>query len=99
MDKRLAMIENFLDKESETFYKTGKSKKIPSTIHKVALRKLDYLNSALNLNDLKVPPANFLEKLKGDLDGFYSIRINIQYRIIFRFENEHSYDVQIKDYH
>jgi toxin HigB-1 len=93
------MIKSFLDSETEQFYITGKSKKIPSTIHKVAIRKLDYINSATTLNDLRVPPANNLEKLQGDLDGFYSIRINIQYRIIFRFENENVYDVQIIDYH
>lgn len=93
------MIKSFLDSETEQFYITGKSKKIPSTIHKVALRKLDYINSATTLNDLRVPPANNLEKLQGNLDGFYSIRINIQYRIIFRFENENVYDVQIIDYH
>ena len=94
-----AMIKSFLDKESEQLYLTGKSKKIPSTIHKVALRKLDYLNSSYCLDDLKVPPANRLEKLQGDLEGFYSIRINKQYRIIFKFENENAYDVKITDYH
>ncbi len=94
-----AMIKSFLDKESEQLYLTGKSKKIPSTIHKVALRKLDYLNSAYCLDDLKVPPANRLEKLQGDLQGFYSIRINKQYRIIFKFEYENAYDVKITDYH
>ena len=93
------MIKSFLDKESEEFYITGKSKKIPPNIHKVALRKLDYLNSAYCLDDLKIPPANRLEKLQGDLKDFYSIRINKQYRIIFRFENENAYDVKITDYH
>ncbi len=93
------MIESFLDKESEQFYVTGKSRKISPTIHKVALRKLDYLNSAFELDDLKVPPANRLEKLSGDLKDFYSIRINKQYRVIFKFENNHAYDVKITDYH
>jgi len=93
------MIKSFSDKESENFYVTGKSRKIPSTIHKVALRKLDYLNSAFELNDLKVPPANRLEKLLGDLKEFYSIRINKQYRIIFKFENNNAYEVKITDYH
>ena len=63
------MIKSFIDKESEQFYIVGKSKKIPSTIHKVALRKLDYLNSATTINDLRIPPANCLEKLKGNLKG------------------------------
>jgi proteic killer suppression protein len=93
------MIKSFSDKESEQFYLTGKSKKIPSTIHKVALRKLDYLNSAFILDDLKVPPANRLEKLLGDLKDFYSIRINKQYRIIFKFDNNNAYEVKITDYH
>lgn len=93
------MIKSFSDKESEQFYVTGKSRKIPSTIHKVALRKLDYLNSAFELDDLKVPPANRLEKLSGDLKGFYSIGINKQYRVIFKFENNNAYEVKITDYH
>jgi proteic killer suppression protein len=93
------MIKSFADKESENFYITGKSRKIPSTIHKVALRKLDYLNSAVELNDLKVPPANNLEKLKGNLKDFYSIRINKQYRVVFKFINSNAYEVKIIDYH
>jgi proteic killer suppression protein len=93
------MIKSFLENDSEQFYKEGKSKKIPSNIQKVALRKLDYLNAAQSLEDLRVPPANHLEKLKGDLDGFYSIRINIQYRIIFRYRDQNIYDVAIRDYH
>ncbi len=93
------MIKSFSDKESENFYITGKSKKIPTNIQKVALRKLDYLNSAVELNDLKVPPANNLEKLKGDLQEFYSIRINKQYRVIFKFINGNAYEVKIIDYH
>jgi len=93
------MIKSFSDKETEQLYVTGKSRKIPSTIHKVALRKLDYLNSAFELEDLKAPPANRLEKLLGDLNKFYSIRINKQYRVIFKFENNNAYEVKITDYH
>lgn len=93
------MIKSFSDKETEQFYVTGKSKKIPATIHKVALRKLDYLNSTFVLDDLKIPPANRLEKLSGDLDGFYSIRINKQYRLVFKFEENNAYEVYITDYH
>ena len=93
------MIKSFGDNESKNFYITGKSKKIPPAIHKVALRKLDYLESAVLLNDLKVPPANHLEKLRGNMKDFYSIRINKQYRIIFKFENGNVYDVKITDYH
>jgi proteic killer suppression protein len=93
------MIKSFLDKESENLYITGKSKKFQSQIVSVALRKLDYLNNAIRLEDLKAPPANRLEKLKGDLKDFYSIRINKQYRIIFKFINGNAYDVSIVDYH
>ena len=87
-------------KSIEEFYITGKkSKKISSDITKVALRKLYYLNSAIRLEDLKIPPANSLERLKGDLKDFYSIRINKQYRVIFKFINGNAYDVDIVDYH
>ncbi len=93
------MIKTFIHKESEHFYLTGKSRKIPSTIHKVALRKLDYLNAAHVLEDLRVPPGNMLESLERELKGKYSIRINKQYRVVFTFENGNAYDVQITDYH
>ncbi len=84
---------------TERFFINGKSKKIPIEIQKVALRKLDYLNAANELSDLKIPPANRLEKLQGDLKEFYSIRINKQYRVVFRFENGDAYDVAIIDYY
>lgn len=93
------MIKRFADRDIEKFYETGKSKKVPSTIQKVALRKLDYLNAAHILEDLRVPPGNMLEPLKGNLQGKYSIRINKQYRIVFLFENGNAYDVEIIDYH
>ncbi len=93
------MIKSFKDKESKVFYNTGKSKKIPYELQKITLRKLDYLNSAYTIEDLKIPPANRLEKLKGDLKDFYSIRINKQYRIIFKFINNNAYEVSIIDYH
>jgi len=93
------MIKSFADKVTEQFYITGRSKKLPADIHKVALRKLSYLNSAVDVNDLKVPPGNRLELLKGNYEGRYSIRINDQYRIVFAFEANDAYDVQIVDYH
>ena len=93
------MIKNFIDKETAKLYKAGKSKKFPPDIWKRAVRKLDMIKRAKTLEDLKVPPSNRLEPLKGDLEGFYSIRINDQYRIIFRFENGDTYDVAIVDYH
>jgi len=93
------MIKNFIDKDTERLYSTGRSKKFPPDIWKRALRKLDMLRRAKTLEDLKIPPSNRLEALKGDLEGFYSIRINDQYRIIFRFKNGDAYDVAIVDYH
>jgi len=93
------MIRSFADKETGLFYETGKSRKIPSTIHKVALRKLDYLHAAAVLEDLKVPPGNMLEALSGNLQGKYSIRINKQYRIVFAYKNGDAYEVEITDYH
>ena len=93
------MIKSFANESIEEFYITSKCKHIPPEIVKVALRKLDYLNSAIRLEDLKIPPANRLERLKGDLKDFYSIRINKQYRVIFKFINGNAYDVDIVDYH
>jgi len=93
------LIKNFYDKETEKLYITGKTARFPNSIIKASLRKLDYLNAAVSLNDLTVPPGNRLEALKGDLKGKYSIRINEQYRIIFKFEKSNAYDVEIIDYH
>ncbi|WP_456384846.1 type II toxin-antitoxin system RelE/ParE family toxin [Persephonella sp.] len=93
------MIKNFLDKETEKLYIRGRSRKFPPEIWDRAVRKLDMLRRAKTLEDLKAPPSNRLEALKGDLKGFYSIRINDQYRIIFRFEHGDAYDVAIVDYH
>ena len=93
------MILSYADRTTEQFYITGKSAKIPPSVHKVALRKLDYLDAAMCLNDFKVPPGNRLELLSGTLAGLYSIRINDQWRIVFKFENTNAYEVQILDYH
>ena len=93
------MIQTFADKETERFYCTGKSKKIPPSIQKTALRKLDYLHAAEKVEDLRVPPGNRLEALERELAGHYSIRINRQYRIIFVFDAGHAYDVTVVDYH
>lgn len=75
------------------------ARKIPSEISKTALKKLDILNAAEQLDELKVPPGNRLEALKGNLKGFYSIRINSQWRIIFQWDNGKVTQVQIIDYH
>lgn len=74
-------------------------RQIPETLWKSAWFKLDLLNSAADLRDLKSPPGNRLEKLRGKLKDYYSIRINDQYRIIFRFYEGHAYHVEITDYH
>lgn len=76
-----------------------KVRKIPADLQRVALRKLRMLDAAVSLEDLKVPPANRLEKLKGRREGQYSIRINDQWRICFRFQNSEATDVEIVDYH
>ena len=93
------MISSFADKDTEKLYITGKSKRYPSTIIKTALRKLDYLNKVKALSDLEAPPGNRLEILKGDLKGKYSIRVNDQFRIVFRFSDGEASEVEVVDYH
>jgi len=93
------MIRSFADKETEKLYINGKNRKFPLAVCKVGLQKLDYLNAAATLEDLWKPPGNRLEALKGRYEGRFSIRINEQYRIIFKFTNSDSYDVTIEDYH
>ena len=93
------MIKTFGDKESEKIWNGIRSKKLPNEIQDVARRKFRMLNNAQDVNDLRIPPANRLEKLKGNLEDYYSIRINNQWRIIFQWINNDSYDVKIVDYH
>lgn len=93
------MIKEFGDKESEKIWTGIRSKKLPSEIQNVARRKLRMINNAQEVNDLRIPPANRLEKLKGDLKEYHSIRINNQWRIIFQWKNDDAYDVKIVDYH
>ena len=93
------MIISFVDKETEKIYRQVFSKKLPHDIQRIALRKLIMLNNAKTLQDLRVPPANHFEKLSGDRDGQYSIRINDQYRICFCFEDGEAGCVEIVDYH
>jgi len=93
------MIKGFGDKETELIWSRIRSKKLPSEIQDVARRKLRMINSSQEINDLKIPPANRLEKLKGDLSSYFSIRINNQWRIIFIWINNDAYDVKIVDYH
>lgn len=93
------MLKTFADKDSEKIWQGIFSKKWPVEIQEVARRKLRMMNNAQHLSDLKIPPANRLEKLKGDLKDFYSIRINNQWRIIFKWVNNDAYDIKIVDYH
>ena len=94
-------IISFADASSEEFFKIGKTKKPVGWqgVQKVALRKLDMIEYAKTLDDLKSPPNNRLEKLKGTLSAFHSIRINDQWRIIFRWNNGNAENVEIIDYH
>ena len=93
------MIRTFKDREAEKIFKREFSRKIPTDIQEIALRKLRMLNRSINLNDLKIPPANRLEKLKGNRTGQYSIRINDQWRICFEWHQNESFKVEIVDYH
>lgn len=93
------MIRTFADRETEKTFHQNVSKKLPYSIQKTALRKLIMIDSAETLQDLRVPPANRLEALKGNRKGQYSIRINDQYRICFRFSANGAEDVEITDYH
>ena len=96
------MILSFKDKITEDIYNgynTKNARYIPRTIWEIACRKLDMLNAAHDLKDLLVPPGNKLEKLKGKLSEYYSIRINNQYRIIFRWLHGNVEEAQITDYH
>lgn len=93
------MIVSFGDKETEKIWNGILSKKLPIEIQQIARRKLRMLNNSIDIMDLRIPPANRLEKLKGDLKEFYSIRINNQWRIIFKWENGNAFEVKIVDYH
>ena len=93
------MIKSFKFKETEKIWNEEFSEKLPQDIQKRALKKLMMLNVASQLDDLKIPPNNHLEALSGDRQGQHSIRINDQFRICFRWLDNHSFDVEIVDYH
>ena len=93
------MIRSFKSKETERVFNRERSRKLPADIQQVALRKLRMLNRAVTLQDLRVPPANRLEKLSGDRAGQYSIRINDQWRICFEWSEGNADNVEIVDYH
>ncbi|MEM6264937.1 MAG: type II toxin-antitoxin system RelE/ParE family toxin [Bacteroidota bacterium] len=93
------MIESFNSKETEKIWNGETSRKLPQDMQRVARRKLRMLNAAVKITDLRIPPGNRLEVLKGDLAGYHSIRINQQWRIIFQWDNGNCYQVEIIDYH
>lgn len=93
------MIKTFADKETQMVFLCGESKRLPPNIIRRAVRRLEYLDWATSLGDLKVPPSNRLHALKGDRKGQHAISINDQWRICFRFIDGDAYDVEITDYH
>lgn len=93
------MIISFGSKDTEKIWKGERIKRIPIEIQQIGRRKLRMLNNSQDIQDLRIPPSNRLEKLSGKLNDFYSIRINNQWRIIFKWENNHALEVEIIDYH
>jgi len=93
------VIKNFKDDETQKIYQRQCLRKLPPDIQQVALRKLRMINNSISINDLRVPPANRLEKLSGNRAGQWSIRINDQWRVCFRWEGSDALDVEITDYH
>jgi toxin HigB-1 len=93
------MIKGFVDKETEKLWNRKPSKAVPANLQRGALRKLTQLNNAEDLNDLRIPPANKLEKLSGKRAEQHSIRISIQYRVCFVWDDGDAHDVEIVDYH
>lgn len=96
------MLKSIKDETTQDIYDGRNSKasrRLAKELYRKAQRMLDYLNSAVKLGDLMVPPGNRLEALKGNMKGFYSIRINDQWRIVFRWIEGNAEDVHIKDYH
>ena len=95
------MIRSFKDKETELIFNGYFSRKLPADIQKIILRKLIMINASASVNDLRIPPSNHLEKLSNDLKGWWSIKINDQYRIIFKLDQNgvDVTDVMVTDYH
>jgi len=93
------MIRSFADAETERYFATGKLQRLPRVILKRAAMRLQQLNAATRIGDLRLPPSNRLEALKGDRRGQWSIRINRQWRVCFRFASGDAFDVEITDYH
>jgi toxin HigB-1 len=92
------VIKSFKDSDTELLWNAGKSRRLPASIRNVASRKLAWLDSVLEFNQLRIPPANRLEALKGDRVGQYSIRINDQYRLCFKWQDGNATEVEVVDY-
>ena len=93
------MVISFGSKQTEKIWSGERVKKIPLEVQRIGRRKLRMLSNSQNIQDLLIPPSNRLEKLSGKAKDFYSIRINSQWRIVFKWENNHAYEVEIMDYH
>lgn len=93
------MIKTFADSDTRLLFEDGESRKLPADLVRRALRKLEYIDNAEDIFDLRLPPGNRLHALKGNRKGQFAISINDQWRICFRFEAEGVYDVEICDYH
>ncbi len=95
----LGMIRSFRDQESENVFLRERSRRLPPDVQRVAQRKLALLDAADSLQDLRVPPGNRLERLSGSREGQFSIRVNDQWRVCFRWSGTDAHDVEITDYH
>ena len=93
------MIQSFADKPTEMLWLGRRPAELPPSIHKTALRKLTQLEASSTLNELRLPPGNRLEALKGDRAGQHGIRVNDQYRVCFRWDGQNAHEVEITDYH
>ena len=95
----LSLIATFADRHTQQLYETGTSRRLPADVVRRARRKLEYIDAAARLEDLRMPPGNRLHRLAGDRAGQYSISINDQWRICFRYAKGDAFDVEITDYH
>ena len=93
------MIRSFASTDTARFFSSGKSRKLPPQIHRRAAMRLTQLDAATTLDDLRFPPSNRLETLKGDRKGQWSVRVNEQWRVCFHFKSGNAYEVEIIDYH
>ncbi|OGH66503.1 MAG: plasmid maintenance system killer protein [Candidatus Magasanikbacteria bacterium RIFCSPHIGHO2_02_FULL_47_14] len=93
------MIKSFRDDETEQLFRLEGSRRVPASVQRAALRKLLILDAATDLRDLRVPPGNHLEALRGKRKGQHSVRVNKQWRVCFVWKNSNAFDVEIVDYH